>query len=124
MVTFHWKNPSALTFENVWQALRAANEGLKSKLRLALQQRCEQEQAFDLQHVLVGEMYRDAEGASAALDLVAHRLCRLHALRMAATENLVAESAQAREQLNELGRNSGKAIYNDFTTQITRTLTF
>jgi hypothetical protein len=103
MVTLKWKNPRALTFENVRQALRAANEGLKSKLRLALQQRCEQEEAFNLQHVLVEEMYRDAEGASSALDLVSHRLCRLHSLQMAAIENLVAESTQAREQLNELG---------------------
>jgi len=71
-----------------------------------------------LQHVLVEEMYRDAEGANAALDLVSHRLCRLHALQMAAIENLVAESAQAREHLNELGRNSGKAKYTDFTTQM------
>jgi hypothetical protein len=94
----------------VWQALRAANEGLKSKLRLALQQRCEQEEVFNLQHKLVDEMYRGAEGASSALDLVAHRLCRLHALQMGAMENLVAESTQAREQLNELGRNSVKAI--------------
>ena len=95
------------------ETLRAANDGLRGKLRTALQHRCDQEEQLSGQDMYIVATEQLVQAATATLEAVAEQVRKQHGLQQCRLQSLVTESKRAKQLLDDLDLDLHALIVED-----------